>query len=177
MSELTQLADSRQPTVPERWFRHLLGFTAALVMFCMMLLTFVDVGGRYLFSMPVPGGFEITELLLAALIFLGLPLVTAEGGHVDVDLLDAVLPGWFNRVQYWFVSLLNIAAFAVLTWLLWKFALRTWEYQDTTAILHIPYYFLTLLMAVCSTLATIALLLMLPGKHKRLFPPDEEFTT
>ena len=47
-----------------------------MLLFCLMTLTCVDVIGRYFFSMPVTGGFELTEMMLAALIFVGLPLVT-----------------------------------------------------------------------------------------------------
>ena len=43
----------------------------------MMMITAVDVAGRYLFNKPLAGGFELTEMLLAALIYCGLPLVSA----------------------------------------------------------------------------------------------------
>ena len=61
-----------------------LGLIAATELFCLMLLTCVDVIGRYFFSSPVAGGFEITEMLLAGLIFSALPLVTLRGEHVTV---------------------------------------------------------------------------------------------
>ena len=67
-----------------------LGTIAAALMFCLMLLTCVDVVGRYFFNKPVTGGFELTEMLLAALIFAGLPLVTLRGDHITVDLFDPV---------------------------------------------------------------------------------------
>ena len=66
-----------------------LGALAALVLFAMMMLTCVDVIGRYFFSRPIFGGFELTEMMLAAMIFLGLPLVTLRNEHVTVDVLDS----------------------------------------------------------------------------------------
>ena len=42
-----------------------LGVTSGTVLFLMMAITAVDVAGRYLFNQPLPGGFELTELLLA----------------------------------------------------------------------------------------------------------------
>ncbi|MEZ5450982.1 MAG: TRAP transporter small permease [Thiolinea sp.] len=152
----------------ERGFRYLLGGTAALFMFTMMLVTFVDVLGRDLFSAPLPGGFEITELLLASLIFLGLPLVTAAGGHVEVDLLDSVIPARLKRLQNGLINLLNILAFSVLSWLVWQYAFRTLRYQDTTAILHIPYAWLTFLMAITCTLSTLFLIIMAITGRRRL---------
>jgi len=148
-------------------FERVLGYTAALVMFVMMAVTLVDVVGRDLFSSPLPGGFEITELLLAALIFLGLPMVTAENAHVDVDLLDSTVPAFLKPLQNVLITLVNVIAFGVLSWMLWKFAIRTYEYEDTTAILQIPFAGLVFLMAACCSLSTLALVVMLfvsPGK-------------
>jgi len=42
-----------------------LSATSAGVLFLMMAITAVDVTGRYVFNKPLPGGFEMTELLLA----------------------------------------------------------------------------------------------------------------
>ena len=45
-----------------------LGVGAALLLFSLILVTCVDVVGRYFFSAPLSGAFEITEILLAALV-------------------------------------------------------------------------------------------------------------
>ena len=42
---------------------------AAVILFLLMLLSFIDVVGRDVFDAPLPGGFEITEIMMAALIF------------------------------------------------------------------------------------------------------------
>ena len=154
-------------------FERVLAYTAAFVMFVMMLVTLVDVVGRDLFSMPLPGGFEITELLLASLIFLGLPMVTAESAHVDVDLLDSTVPEFLKPLQNIVIGLVNLVSFAVLSWMLWKYAFRTYEYEDTTAVLQIPFSGLVFLMATCCSLSTLALLVMLFFKRgKNLFARD-----
>ena len=47
-----------------RWERAadaVLGAAAAVILFCMMTLTFVDVIARYVINRPVRGGFELTE--------------------------------------------------------------------------------------------------------------------
>ena len=73
-SATSQKANSADRVV--HWATRLLGLGAAVLLFAMMVLTFVDVWGRYFFNSPVPGGFEVTELMMAALIFAGLPLAT-----------------------------------------------------------------------------------------------------
>jgi len=97
--------------------RAALGTIAAALMFCLMLLTCVDVVGRYFFNKPVTGGFELTEMLLAALIFAGLPLVTLRGDHITVDLFDPVTPDWLFRIQHALASLIGAACTGYLAWL------------------------------------------------------------
>ena len=86
-----------------------LGHVAAALILCLMLLTCVDVVGRYFLNKPVTGGFELTEVLLAALIFAGLPLVTLRGDHITVDLFDPVTPDWLFRIQHALASLIGAA--------------------------------------------------------------------
>ncbi|MBR9830325.1 MAG: TRAP transporter small permease [Oceanospirillales bacterium] len=149
----------------ERAVQHLLSGTAAIVMFLMMALTLVDVLGRYLFSAPVTGAFELTELMLAAVIFLGLPLITAENGHVAVDIMDSAFGPRAQVVQEWLIALVNILAFAIFSWMLWKHAFKVYRYEDTTAVLQIPYAWLGFLMAGTTSLATLTLCLQLLFKR------------
>lgn len=159
----TQASLHRHPWLRplEFLFERVLAYTAAAVMFLMMAVTLVDVVGRNLFSAPLPGGFEVTELLLAVIIFLGLPMVTAGASHVDVDLCDPTVPERLKPVQDALIGLINIGSFGMLSWMLWHLALRTYRYEDTTAILQIPYAGLVILMASMATLSTLALVLML----------------
>ena len=63
----------------------------ATVLFVMMMITAVDVAGRYLFSKPLAGGFELTEMMLAALIYCGLPLVSKRREHIVIDTFDPLM--------------------------------------------------------------------------------------
>ena len=90
----------------------------------MMMLTCVDVIGRYFFSQPIFGAFEITEMLLAALIFAGLPLVTLRNEHVTVDVLDPITPDWLFRMQHVVACALGCVSTGYLAWRLWMRARR-----------------------------------------------------
>ena len=74
-----------------------LGVTSAVVLFLMMMITAVDVAGRYLFNRPIAGGFELTEILLAALIYCGLPLVSARREHIVIDTFDPLFSQRLKR--------------------------------------------------------------------------------
>lgn len=142
-------------------FERILAYVAALIMFLMMIFTLIDVIGRDFFNSPLPGGFEVTELFLSTVIFLGLPMVTAEATHVDVDICDPTIPEWIKPYQDICIGLVNITCFGVMSWMLWKNAVQSYEYQDTTAILEFPYFILISVMAAMTSLSTVALVAML----------------
>jgi TRAP-type transport system small permease protein len=72
--------------------RFALEITAAVLVAGLVLVTCADVVGRYLFNNPLSGAFEMTQVLLGALVFVALPLTTAKGGHVEVDLFLPLFP-------------------------------------------------------------------------------------
>lgn len=65
---------------------------APLVLFGLMVLTALDVLLRSIANAPVPAAPELTRIGLAVLVFCALPLVSAQGRHVTVDLADGWLP-------------------------------------------------------------------------------------
>ncbi len=129
-----------------------LGIAASVLLFGMMLLTFADVVGRYLFNRPIPGSFEVTELLLLVLIFAGLPLVSHADEHVTMDFIDRVLPA--SVVAIW-VRVMHAVCAAImffLAWQIWIKAGKIAAYGDTTDVLRIliaPFiYFMTAMVAL-----------------------------
>lgn len=145
-----------------------LGLIAAVELFCLMMLTCVDVIGRYFFSKPVYGGFEVTEILLAGLVFSALPLVTLRGEHVTVDLLDPVTPEPLLRIQHVAACLVSFVATGYLAWRLWLRAVAMDAAGDTTAQLKLKLAYLTYGMAILMGLTALALLVLAlrrPGRH------------
>ena len=133
----------------------LLGVVASAILLAMMLLTVVDVVARYVFSRPLRGAFEITELMLLVLIFAGLPLVSFANEHAVMDFIDRLLgprgQGWLERA----VQLVNSAFMFLLTWLMWRKADRIWAYRDATDVLRIVYGPFVYFMAVTLALACV----------------------
>jgi TRAP-type C4-dicarboxylate transport system permease small subunit len=143
-------------TAPESgWKRHadsLLGVAASAILLAMMVLTVVDVVARYVFSRPIRGAFEVTELMLLVLIFAGLPLVSFSDEHAVMDFVDRLLGARGQRGIERLVQGVNAAFMFLLTWLVWRKADRIWAYGDTTDVLRIAYgpfvYFMALTLAL-----------------------------
>lgn len=115
----------------------LCGLLAGLALFAIMVLTFLDVGGRKLLDNSITGSLELTELLMVVVIFGALPLVSERGEHVVFDSLDPYLPEFIQKVQRALVHLLCAGALLGLGWLMWKTGGDFLETRETTAQLGI----------------------------------------
>ncbi|CTQ31876.1 TRAP-type C4-dicarboxylate transport system, small permease component [Jannaschia rubra] len=82
----------------------------------LMMVTGLDVVGRYFLNAPLPGAFELTELMLAALVFAALPLVGRAGGHVDVDIVTEHLPARPRRAIALAVAALCALVLLIFAW-------------------------------------------------------------
>ncbi len=64
--------------------------------FVLILWVTTDVAGRYLFNKPIVGSLEITELLMAVMVFSGLAYTGVLRAHIRIDTLVGRFP---ERVQ------------------------------------------------------------------------------
>jgi TRAP-type C4-dicarboxylate transport system permease small subunit len=116
----------------------LLGWLCGGLILGLTALTAADVILRYWFNAPVSGAFELTEIMLAALIFAALPLTTDRDEHVTVDLVDTLVPPRGRRVLRVIGDLLSALALAVFAWRLVLQALRLMAEGTQTFSLSLP---------------------------------------
>ena len=84
----------------------------------MVLVTCIDVIGRYFFAAPLLGAHEMITLAMGIMIYLGMPLVTASREHLVVDLVGSVLSPTGKRIQQ-----ITVNAIAALTFILFSYLL------------------------------------------------------
>lgn len=101
-------------------------------------LTVLDVILRYVFNAPVSGAFELTEVMLAALIFAALPLTTDRDGHVTVEIIDTALPHRGRKVMRLIGDVVSAAVLCLFAWRLALQALRLAEDGTTTFTVGVP---------------------------------------
>ena len=133
-----------------------LGYVGAVVLFAMMMLTFVDVIMRYLFNAPMRGAFEVTELMMVVLIYAGLPVVSRHDMHVTTDLVDRFLTPVVKRAVAVVIHLICAVTLFGATWIIWIKAGKTLQFGDTTAALQIklaPFVYL-----MCALLLATAII-------------------
>ncbi|MFC1821153.1 TRAP transporter small permease subunit [Thermodesulfobacteriota bacterium] len=68
-------------------FHHILSYLSAAGMLIMMIPTVADVAGRIFFNAPIRGRIEFTGLVMAFVIYLGVPYAQAQRSHVRVTVI------------------------------------------------------------------------------------------
>jgi TRAP-type C4-dicarboxylate transport system permease small subunit len=104
----------------------------------MMVVTVVDVGGRFLFNRPLHGAFEATEVMMGLIVFLALPLATRRREHITVTILEPHLPGWLKRGAAFLFGLVCAGVCGLLAWRLGLHGERLLRVGEVTLELRIP---------------------------------------
>lgn len=131
---------------------------AAIILALMMLLTVCDVVGRYFFSRPIKGTWEMVGLLLVFAGTWGLGYCQMQKGHISISI---ILQRFSRRVRAAILSftyLIGLAAFSVLCWRVFLHAYRflTVMRGYTSETLEFPFYPFLLGLAIgCALMALI----------------------
>jgi TRAP-type C4-dicarboxylate transport system permease small subunit len=105
------------------------------------LMSTWSAASSWLFGKPLPGDFEMVEMLVAVSVFMFLPYCQLTGANVTADLFTA-------RAGPRTVALLDLLAAAValgfsllLLWRMYHGLLDYRQYVETTTILRVPIWY------------------------------------
>lgn len=124
----------------------------------MVLINFADVSGRHLFNHPIFGIQDLTEHLMALVVFCGLPLVTMAGTHLTVDLFDKLTQAPY--MQWWrhVIIALMLVILSLIAWTFFQSGLEAHSIADVSTELRLPRSPLYILMACSAVLSALGLL-------------------
>ncbi len=123
---------------PAYWLAALLNTIAGSALFGLMLITCVDVFGRYLFNSPLLGTTELTEMGLGIIIFSSFPIISWHNEHIVVDMLDRFTPPLFHCVRTVLLNIVMAIAFFFLGQRIITLGNRSLSYGEETEYLSIP---------------------------------------
>ncbi|KIN64259.1 TRAP transporter, DctQ-like membrane protein [Sulfitobacter noctilucicola] len=135
-----------------------LSWIACIVLFGMMLVTFADVVGRYVFLSPLPAAYEMISLMMPAIIFCAMPITVLREGHVTVDLLDSFMSRGTARIQGVVVNIVSACALGLLAWRLGVKARDDYVYETITDELLLLIWPVGAAMVVLCAIAALAAL-------------------
>ena len=146
---------------PDGWFEAVLMGIVGTTIFLMMAITFVDVAGRYLFSAPIPGGFELIEFLMPLSIFAGLPIITRRRTHIVVSIFDRWFRGRVGEMRRVVVDGGSLAVVAFIAERMWSQGDGLAEAQIESGYLEWPVAPAAYAISVLSAVTCVVLALML----------------
>ena len=111
---------------------------AGLVLFWIVLITCVDVIGRYFFNSPLYAGAEIIQVSMAGVIFFSLPYMFFQNEHIIVDLFPIFKKGYLG----WILGLIFLGIGGYALWVIgdktFSLAMRSLEDGDTYEYIIAP---------------------------------------
>jgi len=101
-------------------------------------LSLVSITGRYAFSAPVPGDYELVELTCAVAVFLFFPYTHSIGGNLTAEFFTSGLPGRWQVALDVVHDLIFALIAALLAWRLGGGMVDKVENGDSSILLQIP---------------------------------------
>ena len=118
----------------------------ALALFCMAVLTCVDIVGR-LFGHPIFGSIELVSFLGVIAIACSLPFAHLEKGHIGVEIFIRKLPRK-RRNQIGFITeFLAFILFSIVSWRMFLFSFKLRESGELSMNLQLPEYWIIFFLA------------------------------
>ena len=111
---------------------------AGLMFLLEALMSAASVGGRALFNAPVPGDYELVQMLSAMGIAMCLPYCQLKKGHVFVDFFTLWAPAGLKRVLDSVAALLLAISSFVLAWRVWEGMQEMREYGEASMVIELP---------------------------------------
>lgn len=148
-----------------------LAVLAGIALLFMMVLTFVDVIGRYGFNKSIFGSSEMIEVLMVVVIFAGVAFVTSGDKHIKVDIFAPVIERVAPNLQRWVVHIFSLLIYAGLSYELVRHMFESLHSGKRTAVLDLPQWFMpgaAALFSVVGVLLLGAALIATKGRLEKL---------
>lgn len=109
-----------------------------IVLLGVAFMTTWSAATGFAFGKPLPGDFELTEILVAVAAFAYLPYCQLTDANVTADLFTARAGARAVAVFALFAALLALGFSVLLAWRTWAGLIDYRQFVETTAILKIP---------------------------------------
>lgn len=129
-----------------------------IVLFVMMAMTMTDVLLRKLTNTTIIGAGEITEMMMAVVVFCSLAQCQVEEGHIKIDLIMRKAGPRIQSVVDMVTQFLCFGLFCLVTWGTFKHAMEIMEWEEVSIDLAIPIYPFVFIAVLGSAMLALILL-------------------
>lgn len=115
-------------------------FVSQGVLIIMVFIVTLDVLGRWLFSQPITGAVELTEIGLSIVIFLTIGYTHLKEEHISIDFLFERLPDKAKWVMEGIIQLIIMVVMVLMALSLFWYSERLLTSGTVTGDLGLPVY-------------------------------------
>jgi C4-dicarboxylate transporter DctQ subunit len=159
------------------WLERLEEWLIAFLLAAMTVVTFVQVVARYVFNFSFTWALELTTILFAWMIFLGIPYGVRVGSHIGVDALVKSLGPKAARTVGVVAAALGVVYAAILLVGSWNYVAKLYEVDIMLDDLPMAQWLPRSVLLICFGLLLIrfgqVLWRILAGREVRLHLGDE----
>lgn len=120
----------------DRFFRAI-DYLLSIALYVIFVEVVVEVSARYIFSVPIPWGSELSQTLLVWITFLGSAVAMRQGEHLAIRFIRDITPWPFLKRGLEILGNLFLIAFLIVgMWSGYLVVARTWGLKTT--VLQIP---------------------------------------
>ena len=132
------------------WISRVMAAVAAVTLGVMMMVTVIDVCGRYFFLSPLTGAFELVGILLVVAGSFGMGYCQLNRGNIRINVIFDKLP---LKVRLVLDIVAYIICITTVVMICWQGSLRMYDYVfkelgGVTETLALPFWPFMLAMAI-----------------------------
>jgi TRAP-type C4-dicarboxylate transport system permease small subunit len=127
----------------------------ALILFCILSVTLIDVVGRALFNAPFFGADDLIRFSMALLVYAALPAICARGDHITVDLFSGRLAPIVRGLLLRLFSLIAMVVLGFLSWRLFEVGMVSLQYNEQSPLMRLPMAPLAFFMAAAAGVSAL----------------------
>lgn len=131
------------------------------LLFVMMMLGTVDVSGRYLFNKPILGTFEIFEILLPAIVLLGLGYTQENKAHVRMEILVSRLSSRKQTILNFVTNGCALFISVLILWRGWVLTTDYWRIGRMVPTIEVPLFLPQLLVPLGALMLSLVLIVQM----------------
>ena len=148
-------------------FSDFLKIIGAIALTSMMLLTVVDVIGRF-FKHPIFGSVELVGFLATIIVAAALPYTHKVDGHVGVEIIVRLLSKKAQICFDIFTRSLSLVLFSLITWQMFLYAKDIRKTGEVSMNLEFPIYYIVYLLAFGLLIFSVTILETILSNIKQL---------
>ncbi len=115
-------------------------YVSMICFVCMSIFVLTGVVMRFVLQIPFPWGEEISRYLMVVAVALGIGQGVREKAHLGVTMVVAAVPVKIGKVMEIIACIINICAYAFVTYFAWEFTVRNQRFGQKSPALDFPMY-------------------------------------